>query len=265
MTSSASIRYAVTEHIATITLNRPDRLNALSVSLLQGLLSAIRAARSDENVRVIVLTGAPRPDGRPCFSAGDDLKEAASGAHMPRGLGLELTNMIEDLLKPTVAVIDGICSTGAVELALACDLRVVGSSAQISDWHLKNLGNGLGGWGASTRWVRTVGLQMAKDIILSGRVIDAAEAHRIGFAARLYPSESLWNEALGLAREIAAMDPDGVRLTLAHVDRVEDMSRDQALRFAQMLPGWLGVRGNLTGFARRFENEEEPGKGRSDR
>jgi enoyl-CoA hydratase/carnithine racemase len=257
MSSYTCIKYVLEDHIAVITLQRPQRLNALSVALLQELQSAMRQARSDDQVRVIVITGAPRPDGRPCFSAGDDLKEVASGASIPPGLGFDLTNMIDDLLKPTIAVIDGICSTGAVEVALACDLRVVAETAQISDWHLKNLGSGLGGWGASTRWVRAVGLQQAKDIILTGRVVGGQEAHRIGFAVRVCRSENLWSEAMGMARQIASMDPEGVRLTLAHMDRTEDMSRDQALRLAQILPGWLGVRGSLSGFARQFDGKDE--------
>ena len=123
MSPYTCIKYAVEEHIAVVTLHRPERLNALSVALLQELQAAIRQARSDEDVRLVVITGSPRPDGRPCFSAGDDLKEMAAGVAMPPGLGFDLTNMIDDLLKPTIAVIDGICSTGAVELALSCDLR----------------------------------------------------------------------------------------------------------------------------------------------
>ena len=258
MSSYTCINYAVENHIAVVTLRRPERLNALSVALLQELQAAIRQARSDEDVRVVVVTGAPRPDGRPCFSAGDDLKEMGAGVAMPPGLGFDLTNMIDDLLKPTIAVIDGICSTGAVELALSCDLRVVAETAQISDWHLKNLGSGLGGWGASTRWVQAVGLQAAKDIILTGRVLGGQEAYRLGFAARVCSSELVWKEAMTMAGQIAAMDPEGVRLTLAHLERVQDMSRDQALRFAQILPGWLGVRGNLAGFAQRFQTEGPP-------
>lgn len=257
MSAYTCLDYAVAEGVATITLSRPDRLNALSTKLLEELQSAVRKARKDEETRVLVISGAPRKDGRPCFSAGDDLKDMAAGVPMPPGLGAEICNMLDDLLKPTIAVIDGICSTGAVEIALACDLRIVSETAQISDWHLKNLGNGLGGWGASTRWVRAVGLQHAKDIILTGKVVDGIEAHRIGFAARVFPSAALMDGARAVACQIAAMDPNGVRVTLAHLDRVEDMTRDQALRFAQLLPGWFDVRANLSGFAASFSDKKK--------
>ncbi|MCH8189859.1 MAG: enoyl-CoA hydratase/isomerase family protein [Chloroflexi bacterium] len=235
----------VEEHIAVITLNRPERLNALNGPLLEELLSAIRTIEEDADIRVFLLTGAPRADGRPCFSAGVDLKAAAEGIKMDSNLGPTITNDIDDMLKPSIAVIDGVCSTGAVELALSCDLRLVGGNAQISDWHLKNLGTGLGGWGASTRWSRLVGAAATKEIVLTGKVVDGDEAFRIGFATRLYPSERLWDEAMAMARTIAGMRPEGVALTLSHLDHNMDMSRDQALRWAKLSGKWLGVTSNL--------------------
>ena len=88
---------------------------------------------------------------------------------------------------PSIAVVDGICTTGALEIAMACDLRIVADTARISDWHLARLGTGLGGWGASTRLPRLVGVAQAKDIILTGKEIDGVEAHRIGLAQRVVP------------------------------------------------------------------------------
>jgi enoyl-CoA hydratase/carnithine racemase len=230
------------DRVAVITLDRPERLNALSGPLLDELNSAVSAAEADDEVRVLLFTGAPRPDGRPCFSAGVDVKAFAEGQGVGEEQGFALMNRIDDLLKPTLAVIDGVCSTGGVELALACDLRICGEAAQISDWHLKKLGTGLGAWGASTRWARLVGVARAKEVILTGKVLDGAEAHRIGFASELHPSEKLMDAAHETAATIAGMDPDGLKLTLAHLDRIEDMSRDQALRWAQLAPQWLGVR-----------------------
>lgn len=228
--------------IAVITLDRPDRLNALSGPLLDEVDAAISRAEADEDVRVIVLTGSPRPDGRPCFSAGVDVRAFADKQGVTEAQGFDLTNRIDDLLKPTVALIDGICSTGGVELALACDLRIVGESAQISDWHLKKLGTGLGAWGASTRWARLLGVQRAKEIILTGKIVTGEEALRIGFASELHPSSTLWDDALQTLRAIASMDPDGLKLVLAHLDRIEDMTRDQALQWAKLAPDWLGVK-----------------------
>ena len=242
------IRYEVPEaHVAVVTLDRPERLNALNGPLLDELAHAVACVAADDGIRVFPLTGAPRPDGRPCFSAGVDLKSFAEGRGVGEEQGLRLTNAIDDLLVPSIAVVDGVCTTGAAELALACDLRVVGDSAQISDWHLKNLGTGLGAWGASTRWARLVGATRAKEIILTGRVLDGAAAERIGFAMAVHPSEQLREKALATARVVAGMDPAGVRLTLAHLDRVDDMSRDESLRYAKLAPRWLGVSIQMAG------------------
>ena len=153
------IKFDVVEpHIVAVTLSRPERLNALHGPLMEELQDAVNKIERDPEVRVWLLTGAPRKDGRPCFGAGVDMKAPAEGVKMDANIGFNLTNQIDDMLKPSIAVIDGVCSTGAVELALACDFRLVGEQAQISDWHLKNLGTGLGGWGASTRWSRLIGV-----------------------------------------------------------------------------------------------------------
>lgn len=226
--------------VEILRLNRPDRLNAIDAGMLSELTAAVKRIARDADIRCIVLTGAPRADGRPCFSAGDDLKEAAAGATPPGNPGLRLCNLLDELLTPSVAVIDGVCTTGALELAMACDLRVVAETAEISDWHLSRLGSGLGGWGASTRLSRLVGVAQAKDLILTGKVIDGREAHRIGLAQRVVPSAALWEEAMSMARAIAGMDRDGVRMTMAHLSRVQDLSKDEALSFASQIRTWFG-------------------------
>ncbi len=228
--------------VALITLDRPKRLNALSGPLLDELATAVEDINKDPDVRVFLIRGAPRPDGRPCFCAGVDVQAFADGQGVTEGQGYALTNRIDDLLKPSIAVIDGVCTTGGGEIALACDFRIVGRSAQISDWHLAKLGTGLGAWGASTRWARECGVTNAKQMLLTGRVIDGDEAFRIGFASAVYESEDLEAGALDMATRIAGMNRDGVKLVLAHLDRIDDMSRDQALRWAQLSAEWLDVK-----------------------
>jgi len=172
-------------HVRILRITRPESMNALSSAVLRELIDAVRALRADPDVRCFVIAGAPRADGTPCFSAGVDLKEAASGAMTPGNPGRRLTELIDECLTPSIAVIDGVCTTGALELAMACDLRIVADTAQISDWHLARLGAGLGAWGASTRLARLVGVAQAKDLILTGKVIDGHEALRIGMAQRV--------------------------------------------------------------------------------
>ncbi len=135
----------------------------------------------------------------------------------------------------------------------------MGEAAQISDWHLKNLGTGLGGWGASTRWSRLVGTTKTKEIVLTGKVVGAEEAERIGFATARHPSAEVMDRALEMARTIAAMSPAGVRLTLSHLDRNQDMSRDQALRWAQLAMKWFGMSGSFEERAKRAIEKREGG------
>ncbi len=227
--------------VALLRLNRPERLNAISGRVLEELDAALDEIEGDEDVRAFVLCGAPRPDGRPCFSAGFDLKSVAEGLSHDPHLGARVTDRLDELPKPSIAAVDGICSTGGAELAVACDLRVVGAAAQVSDWHLKNLGTGLGQWGAGTRWPRLVGVQKAKEIFLTGKVVGAEEAVRIGFATDCHPSEELLDRCLEMAAAMARMNPDGVRMCLAHFDRAPDVSRETGLRQALQAPKLFGV------------------------
>jgi enoyl-CoA hydratase/carnithine racemase len=227
------------DHVVVLRLHRPKQMNALNGELLLALSAEVKKIRDDRSVHALVITGNPRLDGRPCFSAGDDLKEAASGQAPPGNPGGILTNLIDDLLTPSIAVIDGVCTTGALEIAMACDLRVVADTAQISDWHLARLGSGLGGWGASTRLARLVGVAQAKDLILTGKVIDGIEAHRIGLAQRVVPSAELWDHSMQLADTIATMNPNGVRMTMAHLARVQDLSKEESLAYAKQIREWF--------------------------
>lgn len=247
----------IDDAIVRLTLRRPERLNALNGPLMDELTDAVHKIENDDAVRVFILTGTSRSDGRPCFSAGVDVKAATEGQAISPDAGFKLTNQIDDMLKPSIAAIDGICSTGAVELALACDLRVIGDNVQISDWHLKSLGTGLGGWGASTRWSRLIGPAKTKEIVLTGKVVTAEEALRIGFATAVYPSDSVMDETLTMARTIANMSREGVRLTLAHLDHNMDMGRDTALRWAQMLKDWFNVTSDF-GQAREIMEKGKP-------
>jgi enoyl-CoA hydratase/carnithine racemase len=219
--------------VAVLRLARPDRLNALHAPMLEELLAAVRTIEADPEVRAYLLVGALRVDGRPCFSAGADLRALPHEQFEDAQLGLAVTGAIAGGRTPSIALVDGVCSTGGAELALACDLRLVGQAAQISDWHLKKLGTGLGAWGGSTRWARLIGLQRTKQLLLTGKVLDSREALEFGFAIEACASEELLARGLELGGVIAAMNPRGVAMTLAQLELAEDVSRDTAIRLAE--------------------------------
>jgi enoyl-CoA hydratase len=235
-----------------LTLNRPRRLNALSGELIQALTAALDAIEKEESTRVVVITGGPRADGRPCFCAGADLHELAAGGAAAVGereydlvrevagairgdyLGASgyrrVLTRLEEFPKPVIAAIDGVCTAGGIELALSCDLRVVADSAQISDLHVTTTAH-TGGAGATSRLSRLVGPAKAKEMIFTGLVLDGAEAHRIGFANRVVPSAALLDEARAMAAETAKRHPIALRMAKALADAAHDLDHERALRY----------------------------------
>jgi enoyl-CoA hydratase/carnithine racemase len=251
------LRYeGVAEHVVRVVLDRPEVANALSLDLFAELDDALDRIEQDDTIRVWMLTGAPRPDGRPWFSAGADLKASVDRAG-PAVDPARVVDRVDELLKPSIAVIGGFCTTGALELAMACDLRISGATARISDWHLKATGLGLGQWGAAVRLRRLVGVDKAKELLLTGVEISGDEAARIGLVNRSVPDDQLDTEALELASTIAAMSPSGVRMTLGFLALSEDLSKHEAQRWAALTPSFMGVQ--LRPFrdaAARFDRRE---------
>ena len=256
-----TIKYeTVEEHIVLLTLNRPERLNALNRVLFEELDDAVQKIERDQDVLVYMVTGAPRTDGRPMFTAGADLKARADIGPTPHWLANDVINQIDTMRTPSIAVIDGLCTTGGMELILACDLRIASSTAQFCDWHLKNTGAGIGGWGAATRLSRTVGLFKAKDMLLTGMIIDGEEARRIGLVNRAFPSEKLMDGTLEAARSIAGMRPDGIRLTMGFLEMQMDMDLHQALRWADVAPSYMGIKSRFDDMTDRFEQRGQQSK-----
>ena len=253
-----TIKYeTVEEHIVLLTLNRPEKLNALNRALFEELDDAVQKIERDQDVLVYMVTGAPRTDGRPMFTAGADLKPPAGMGPTPHWLANDVINHIDTMRTPSIAVIDGFCTTGGMELILACDLRIASSTAQFCDWHLKNTGAGIGGWGAATRLSRTVGLSKAKEMLLTGMIVDGEEARRIGLVNRTFSSERLMDGALEVARSIAGMRPDGIRLTMGFLEMQMDMDLHQALRWADVAPSYMGIKRRFDDMTERFEQRGE--------
>jgi enoyl-CoA hydratase/carnithine racemase len=177
--------------VMTITLNRPEKMNAITRAMLDGLDAALRKADKDKNAGVVVLTGAGR-----AFSAGVDLKELGGRKLESGGVGGSLDEparrviqAIVKLPKPVIARINGHCYTGALEIALACDLIVCADDAKLGDTHTKW---GLRpSWGMSARLPAAVGRRRAKELSFTARSITGAEAARWGLANRSVPAEQL--------------------------------------------------------------------------
>jgi enoyl-CoA hydratase/carnithine racemase len=231
------------EHVAVVTLDRPAVANALSRSMLAELADAVRTIAADDDIHAWMLTGAPRPDGRPWFSAGVDMKEALDGDRRPAGAsGAEICDLIDDMLKPSIAVINGVCTTGALEIALACDLRIVGRSAQMSDYHMLRSGMAIGAWGVAARLSRLVGVDKAKELLLLSSTVDGQEAVRIGLANRMVEDDQLDAEALRIAGTLASMPRRGVRATLGYLAMQADLSKRDAIHLGDITPDVMGLK-----------------------
>ncbi|MDP9469314.1 MAG: enoyl-CoA hydratase-related protein [Chloroflexota bacterium] len=194
--------------VATLTLNRPQALNAFNTVQLQRLLGTVRALREERDVRCVILTGA----GDEAFAAGADIKEMAEKSEAQAlefgRLGHAVTAAVEGLPQPTIAAVNGYAFGGGCELALACDIRLASDRAQFSQPEV-----GLGippGWGGTQRLPRLVGAGRAAELIFSGRRVAADEAMRIGLVNAVYPADALLAEATAMAQRIAANSPRAV-------------------------------------------------------
>ncbi len=181
--------------LCTLTLNRPQALNALSPALFVELRAHVDAiAAQTDTVGCVILAGAGR-----AFSAGNDLKAIQAGERAPgEHFQAETLDAIERLPQPVIAAVQGHCYTGALELALACDLMVCSTSARFADTHGKWAMSPR--WGMSQRLPRRIGLLAAKEMMWSGRVVDGAQAARIGLANACVADEDLLARAVAMAR-----------------------------------------------------------------
>jgi enoyl-CoA hydratase len=212
--------------LAVLTLDRPKALNALNAATLVELASAFEDLRTDPGVRVILLTGAGR-----AFAAGADIRELAAvppeegRAFSLRGQGV--FRRIETLGKPVIACIQGFALGGGCELAMACTLRLAADDARLGQPEVKLAV--LPGYGGTQRLPRLVGRGAALKLLLTGAIIDAGEALRIGLVDEVVPAAELMARAEALAVEIALNAPLAIAATLNAVDEGLDVSLDLAL------------------------------------
>ncbi len=243
--------------IAYVTLNRPEVLNARNRQMREELISAVTAIRADPEVRVMIVTGA----GERSFSAGRDLKEAAQekvGVVAARQAKMEIgdTELIARLNKPVIAAINGFALGGGCELALACDIRVAVEDAKLG---LPEVSRGMiPGSGGTQRLSRVVGLGKALELILTGSVIDAQEAVRIGLVNKVVPRDQLMAAAEEYAQAIVTKAPLAVIFAKEAVREGYEMSLDDGLRLETDLSALLRTTSDVKEGARAFVEKRAP-------
>jgi enoyl-CoA hydratase len=228
--SYKSIVFEKADQIATITLNRPEKLNALSPQLVEELYDALRDADADDSVRVIILTG-----GETVFAAGADL--GAMDAALPdvvqtfkqRFSPRNPFDYIEQLGKPVIAAVAGYALGGGCELAMCCDFRIAADNAKFGQPEIRvGLIPGAGG---TQRLQRLIGMTKAKELIMLGDSIDAEKAEQLGLVNAVVPAENLLDEASKLAARLIEKPPFGLRLA----KMVMNMGADRDLQTALAL------------------------------
>ena len=244
--------------VALVTLDRPAQMNPLDWSTVKALLAAFRDLEADKSLRVVLITGSGR-----AFSAGGDLDGYMTLYKRPDDFRRFLDELcallvlLEKSDKVIVAVVNGYCLAGGLELMLACDLAVAADTAQIGDAHL-NFGQ-LPGGGGSQRLPRAIGAQRAKDLIFTGRFISGAEAERIGLVARVVPASELMPTARKLADDILAKSPAGVARAKTLVRDGMVMDLGSALQFEiDLVHNWATTHPDAMEGLAAFANKRVP-------
>ena len=213
--------------VAVLTINRPDKLNALSSQVHADGIAALDELKRDQDVRVLVITGS----GPKSFIAGADISEFQGKTPISqRDLFSEKTlfNSLDSFPKPVIAMVNGFCLGGGNELAMACDIRIASDSAKFSQPEI-NLGIMCGG-GGTQRLSRLVGEGRALEMVLTGDMIDAASAERYGLVNHVYPADQLEAETMKIAEKIAEKAPIALQLSKEAVKFASRSNLDEGLR-----------------------------------
>jgi enoyl-CoA hydratase/carnithine racemase len=233
MTDYKCLLYSVDVAVATLTLNRPERLNALGGTLREELHDAVLRAAGDPGVRAILLTGAGKG-----FCSGGDVKamDEARAAGQSRALEDKIAPLrdrvllaMRDAPQPTIAAVNGAAAGAGMNLALACDIRLASTAARFSQAFVKR---GLHpDWGGTYFLPRIVGMAKACELIFTGEMVDAEEALRLGIVTRVYQPDELLPAARELAGRIAAGPPNAIRLAKRALYRNAEADLREALEF----------------------------------
>jgi enoyl-CoA hydratase len=253
---SSTLLFELTDGIARITVNRPDKLNALNAIVIAELGDAVTRIETDSAVRGVIVTGA----GGKAFVAGADINElteqGATGGRARAIAGQQVFRRLERCGKPVIAAVNGFALGGGCELAMACHLRVASENARFGQPEVK-----LGiapGYGGTVRLPRLIGKARALELLLTGEMIDATEAHRIGLVNRLVPADRLLSEAEALLKAILANGPLAVRACLEAVDSGLEMGVDEALLLEANYFGLLSATEDMREGTKAFVEKRKP-------
>jgi E-phenylitaconyl-CoA hydratase len=256
--SDGPVLFALSDHVAVITLNRPEVRNAMNRELRQSLMESLQRVRDDSEIRVAVITGAGRT-----FSAGADLKERAQ---LGRAEDANAASVIDagqaqgfarrPLEKPLIAAVDGYCLAAGFELALLCDLRISTPEARFG---LPEIVRGFfPGGGGPQRLIRAIPQAMAMEMILTGDALDADAALRVGLVSRVVPEPELMPTALQLARRIAGHAPLAVKAVKEVTQTALDETLEQSLRLGSALRWIIGQTEDAREGPRAFAERRAP-------
>jgi enoyl-CoA hydratase len=217
-------------HVGILTLNRPDKLNALSIELMKQLVAALEAFDQDDQIYAVVLAGSER-----AFAAGADIGDMAeaSAVSQLRANQFARWERIAKFSKPVVAAVSGFALGGGCELAMSCDLIVASETAQFGQPEI-NIGI-MPGAGGTQRLIRAVGKAVAMDVILTGRFLTAREALAFGLVSRVVPKEHFLTEALRVAHELCKKPPLALRIAKDAIRKAHEMSLAEGLEYERKL------------------------------
>jgi enoyl-CoA hydratase len=251
-----NLLFEVSEQIARITFNRPNVLNALNRKTMDELGDCLKKVRADDAIRVLILTGA----GEKAFIAGADINELSQQTPVNGReftlYGQEIIHRLETLGKPAIAAINGFALGGGCEVALACTLRIASRNAKLGQPEVK-LGI-IPGYGGSQRLPRLCGKGVAHELILTGEMITADEALRIGLVNRVVEPAELLATAEAIAKKIIANPPVAVKYALEAVERGMEMPQEEGLYLEATLFGLCCATQDMREGTRAFLEKRPP-------
>jgi len=251
-----TLLFDLSNGLARVTIDRPDKLNALNATVIAELGDAVTRIETDAAVRGVILTGS----GSKAFVAGADISELAAQTPMQgkarSALGQQVFRRLERCGKPVIAAVNGFALGGGCELAMACHIRIAAEHARFGQPEVK-LGIGPG-YGGTARLPRLVGKGRALELLLTGGMIDAAEAFRIGLVNRVVPGDKLLAESETLLRTILENGPLAIRTCLELVDAGLDTTLEQALSLEANHFGLLSATDDMREGTKAFLEKRKP-------